>query len=149
MAAHLIDIDPEELEKLCAMYCTQDEIAGWFRVGLNTIEKRRADTQRTYPMSNGEGKIEHLTFKEIMDRGYARGRISIRRHQLRILESNKSGAATMAVWLGKQILGQRDQVDFNVEEIMTPDESYVESVRRRVLGLASDRDSGAPPPLPN
>ena len=41
-----------------------------------------------------------------MQRGKAKGRLSIRRMQLKLLEA---GNATMGVWLGKQYLGQRDQ----------------------------------------
>ena len=37
--------------------------------------------------------------------GRAKGRISVRRMQMQLLEA---GNATMAVWLGKQLLGQRD-----------------------------------------
>jgi hypothetical protein len=42
-----------------------------------------------------------------MQRGRARGRISVRRAQMKLLEN---GSGTMGVWLGKQILGQRDVV---------------------------------------
>ena len=42
-----------------------------------------------------------------MERGRAKGRISVRRHQMKLLEA---GNATMAVWLGKQLLGQRDAI---------------------------------------
>jgi hypothetical protein len=37
----------------------------------------------------------------------AKGRISVRRHQMKLLEA---GSVTMAVWLGKQFLGQRDVI---------------------------------------
>ena len=40
-----------------------------------------------------------------MTRGRAKGRISVRRAQMKLLEA---GNATMGVWLGKQLLGQRD-----------------------------------------
>ena len=42
-----------------------------------------------------------------MERGRAKGKISVRRAQLKMLES---GNGTMGVWLGKQLLGQRDVV---------------------------------------
>jgi hypothetical protein len=84
-----IAIDLVELEKLCAIQCTDEEIASWFRVSKRTIESRRKRTQ----------------FAEVMNRGRAKGRISIRRAQMKMLEA---GNATMAVWLGKQLLGQRD-----------------------------------------
>ena len=44
-------------------------------------------------------------FSEVMTRGRVRGRISVRRAQMKLLEA---GNATMGVWLGKQFLGQRD-----------------------------------------
>jgi hypothetical protein len=40
-----------------------------------------------------------------MHKGRAKGRISVRRAQMKLLER---GNATMGVWLGKQLLGQRD-----------------------------------------
>jgi hypothetical protein len=86
-----VKIDLEQLEKLCGLQCTDAEIAAWFHVSTRTIENRR----------------KHRTFAEAMERGRAKGRISVRRHQMKLLEA---GNATMAVWLGKQLLGQRDAI---------------------------------------
>lgn len=83
-------IDLEELEKLSALQCTDEEIASWFKVSTRTIERRRQEPK----------------FAEAMERGKARGRMSIRRAQMRMLED---GNATMAIWLGKQYLGQQDR----------------------------------------
>ena len=84
-------IDLAELEKLCGLQCTDEEIAAWFGVTTRTIERRR--------------KVRK--FAEVMDRGRARGRISVRRQQMKLLEA---GNATMGVWLGKNILGQVDEI---------------------------------------
>jgi len=86
-----VQIDLEQLEKLCALQCTDVEIAAWFQVSLRTIEKRRRLPK----------------FADAMQRGRAKGRISVRRYQMKLLET---GNATMAVWLGKQLLGQRDLI---------------------------------------
>lgn len=94
------EMDIAELEKLCGLQCTQDEIAAWFGVTKRTVEKRVASDAR-YTHQVGE-----LTFREIMDRGYAQGRISLRRRQYQIAEG---GNAAMAIFLGKNLLGQRDQ----------------------------------------
>ena len=91
MAPHRSDIDLSELERLCAIQCTDEEIAAWFGVSTRTIERRRLEPE----------------FAEVMERGKARGRISVRRLQMKLLEE---GNATMGVWLGKQTLGQLDQV---------------------------------------
>ena len=34
-------IDLGELEKLCSLQCTDEEIAAWFKVTTRTIERRR------------------------------------------------------------------------------------------------------------
>jgi len=79
------------LEKLCSLRCTDAEIAAWFQVSSRTIENRRKQARSA----------------EAMERGRAKGRISVRRHQMKLLEA---GNVTMAVWLGKQLLGQRDVI---------------------------------------
>jgi hypothetical protein len=84
-------IDLTELEKLSALQCTDEEIAGWFGVSTRTIENRR----------------KRPDFAQAMQRGRTRGRISVRRAQMRMLEG---GNGTMGVWLGKQLLGQRDSI---------------------------------------
>ena len=87
----LAAIDLSELEKLCMMQCTNEEIGAWFGVSSKTIERRR--------------KNRH--FAEVMDRGRAKGRVSVRRMQMKMLEQ---GNATMGVWLGKQLLGQTEHL---------------------------------------
>jgi hypothetical protein len=70
---------------------TDEEIAAWFGVSTRTIERRRLEPE----------------FADVMDRGRAKGRISVRRLQMKLLEQ---GNATMGVWLGKNILNQVDQI---------------------------------------
>jgi len=84
-----VEIDLGDLEKLCMLQCTDQEMAGWFNVSTRTIEKRRKQPE----------------FAEVMQRGRAKGQASVRRAQMRLLEN---GNGTMGVWLGKQLLGQRD-----------------------------------------
>ncbi|MBK8200270.1 MAG: hypothetical protein IPK75_18135 [Acidobacteria bacterium] len=82
-------ISVDEIEKLGALNATQEEIAGWFGCSLATIEKR----------------LQQPRYREAYERGRARGRLSVRREQIELM---KKGSATMAIWLGKQLLGQRD-----------------------------------------
>ena len=84
-----IQIDLMELEKLSMLQCSDEEIAAWFHVSVRTIQNRRKQTE----------------FGDSMRRGKAKGCISVRRAQMRLVEA---GNATMAVWLGKNLLGQRD-----------------------------------------
>lgn len=86
-----IDFSLEDLTKLCMLQCTMPEIASWFDVSLSTIEHRAG---------------EEPEFRAAMDKGYALGRISVRRKQMQLLDE---GSQTMAVWLGKQLLGQSDR----------------------------------------
>jgi hypothetical protein len=41
MARPKVKIDLAELEKLCVMQCTDDEVAAFFGVSTRTIERRR------------------------------------------------------------------------------------------------------------
>lgn len=85
-------IDLTELENLSALQCTEQELASRFGVNQAELEQLR----------------EHPPFREAIERGRARGKISIRRAQMQMLAR---GSATMARWLGKHHLGQSDQVD--------------------------------------
>jgi hypothetical protein len=85
-----VDIDLVSLEKLCTLNCTDDELAAYFGVSARTIQKRRKNDPQ---------------FASATSVGRAKGRITVRRKQMQLLEA---GNATMAVWLGKQLLGQRD-----------------------------------------
>lgn len=84
-----VEIDLEQLEKLASIQCTDREIAAFYGCTTRTIEKRRKEP----------------AFKEALERGKALGQISVRRAQMKLLEA---GNATMGIWLGKQLLGQRD-----------------------------------------
>lgn len=84
-----VPFDLLELQKLCALQCTNEEIAAWFGCSVRTIE--------TYSKKQ--------EFADVMVQGRAKGRISVRRAQMKLLEG---GNATMGIWLGKQLLGQRD-----------------------------------------
>lgn len=87
-----IDINKEEFEKLCALQCTQEEIADWFKCHEETL---RRFCKKTY----------NAQFCEVYKRFSARGKMSIRRSQFRLMETNTA----MAIWLGKQYLGQSDK----------------------------------------
>jgi hypothetical protein len=84
-------IDLTQLEGLCALQCTDEEIASWFNVSVRTVQSRR----------------KQATFAEVMRRGRAKGRINVRRAQMRLLER---GNGSIAIWLGKNLLGQRDSM---------------------------------------
>src|SRR5437016_4260339 len=86
-----VQIDLVELEKLSSLHCTYEELAHWFSVSVRTIELR----------------MKRPDFAGAIQRGRAKGRISVRRAQMKMLET---GNGTMGVWLGKQMLGQRETI---------------------------------------
>src|SRR5579862_7473727 len=95
MARQPAEIDLAELEKLAAMQCTDEEIAAWFGVATRTIERKR----------------KNPAFADTLQRGKAKGRISLRRSQFKAVEQ---GNPTMQIWLGKQYLGQTDEVQHHI-----------------------------------
>lgn len=99
------EIDLQELEKLCGLQCTIKDIAGWFNVTPQTIDNRIAEVTRLY---DHEG--EQRNFKQIMELGYAKGRVSLRRKQMQAADALQP---TMLVWLGKQVLGQKDNLELS------------------------------------
>jgi hypothetical protein len=82
-------IDMVELEKLCGMQCTDEEIAAWFGVCTKTIERLRQKVQ----------------FREVMEAGKAKGRVSLRRSLFRLAAAGNIAAA---IFLAKNVLGYRD-----------------------------------------
>jgi len=98
----------EEVEKLCAMQCTQAEIASFFGVSKQAIEKRAADETTLYPYTLDSGEKVELTFREIMDLGYSKGKIS-QRHAL--LNAINAGNVTAMIWFGKQYMNQHDNMN--------------------------------------
>ena len=91
MARPRIKIDWEQFEKLCTMQCTKEEIADWFDCSHDTIE--RAVKRKT-----GEG------FASFYNKKRVGGKISLRRSQFELAKKYPA----MAIWLGKQLLGQKD-----------------------------------------
>ena len=88
-----IEIDWKELDKLCGLQCSLEEIAGWFNCSIDTIEARIKETHG-------------MTFPESFAQKRSGGKISLRRKQY---ETAMSGNPTMLIWLGKQYLGQVDK----------------------------------------
>jgi hypothetical protein len=89
MARPETKIDVVELEKLCSMQCTDEEIAAFFGVSKKTIERRR--------------KVPR--YREIMDNAKAKGRVSVRRYLFRLAAN---GNVAAAIFLSKNLLGYRD-----------------------------------------
>ena len=83
------EIDYTTVEKLANIQCTQDEIASFLGISTRTLQR---DEQ----------------FMELFNRGRENGKMSLRRMQWKHAEKS----VPMAIWLGKQYLGQRDKVEY-------------------------------------
>lgn len=92
MARPRKEIDKEAFENLCGLQCTKEEICSFFDVTDKTLESW---CKRTYK----DG------FSEVFRQKRGKGKVSLRRAQFRLAKKN----ASMAIFLGKQYLGQRDQ----------------------------------------
>ena len=78
-----------ELEKLCGLNCTDEEIAGFFGVSVRTIERRK----------------QRPAFADPMQRGRAKGRLSLRR---KLFQLALEGNVAACIFLAKNLLGYRD-----------------------------------------
>lgn len=104
-------IDKTQFEDLCQLQCTEKEICGWFKTTNKTLDNWCKETYGT-------------GFKDTYAEKRVGGTISLRRSQFRLAESN----ATMAIWLGKQYLGQTDAMKVemhDVDEVATQIESVI------------------------
>lgn len=93
------EIKQKEFENLCGIQCTKLEICAFFDVTDKTLESW---CKRTY----------HAGFSEVFSQKRGMGKISLRRKQWQLAEKS----ASMAIFLGKQYLGQRDNVDVTVAD---------------------------------
>ena len=107
-----INLEPEQVRKLAAIHCTVDEIADVMAVSRDTI---------------------YRNYKDQLDMGRAEGKMSLRADQLK---AAKNGSGAMLIWLGKQILGQKDQQEIAVvdEEEKRLSEEDVDAMLNKITG---------------
>ena len=113
-------IDQKQFESLCGLQCTEIEIADWFECSIDTINRW---CQRTYKAN----------FADVYAKKRSNGKSSLRRMQWRLAEKS----AAMAIWLGKQYLGQRDEVVVDAG-IHAKDDELSASLREMAKELKSD-----------
>ena len=98
-----IELNLGELERLSRLNCTMPEISAYFDIPLRTLEDKFTNEPEV---------------RKAIEKGRATGMLSLRRKQIQIMEDTNN--STMAIWLGKQMLGQTDRQeirqDINIEE---------------------------------
>lgn len=82
------EIDYVAVEKLANIQCTQEEIASFLGISSRTL-------------------LRDEKFKELFAKGRENGKMSLRRIQWKHAEKS----VPMAIWLGKQYLGQKDIIE--------------------------------------
>lgn len=96
-------IQKESFEKLCGLQCTEVEICGFFGITDKTLSRWCKETY---------GRNFSEVYKELSQDGL----ISLRRAQFKLAERS----AAMAIFLGKNYLGQTDKTEqtiMNVEDL--------------------------------
>ena len=97
MARPRKEINKKDFESLCGIQCTKQEICDFFDVTDKTLNSW---CKRTY----------NAGFSAVFAQKRGIGKISLRRKQWHLADTS----ASMALWLGKQYLGQRDNMDVTV-----------------------------------
>lgn len=91
MARPKLEIDEEQVYELSKIQCTTAEMAAVLDCSPDTLERR---------------------FAAIMKRGREEGKKSLKRKQYEVA---MGGNVTMLIWLGKQLLDQREKVEQRTE----------------------------------
>ena len=97
MGRPLKEINWSEFEKLCALQCTEIEVAGWFDMTAETLNQKCKGHYGS-------------TFLEVSKQKKQPGKVSLRRTLWK--QAEKSPAC--AIWLSKQHLGMTDKVEADV-----------------------------------
>jgi hypothetical protein len=95
----LSDEDWAEMDQLAGLRCTTVELAAWFSLSVDSLERKIKERH-------------NMTFADYLTEKAAIGKASLRRVQM---ANAMGGNATMQIWLGKQLLDQKDK-----QEMSTP-----------------------------
>lgn len=103
-----------DVDKLCGLQCTEEEIAQFLGVSSDTLARSCKRDQR-------------MSFAEYFAQKRGLGRVSLRRAQW---QAAQKGNPTLLIWLGKQYLNQRDR---SLHEHSGPDGKPIESFNKSTL----------------
>lgn len=108
-------IDYEQVEKLASIHCTQQEIATFLGCSVDTLQHDEK-------------------FSAIYKKGLETGKMSLRRLQWK---KAQDGNTTMLIWLGKNLLGQKDKIEYS--EDIKQDEAYKKLTTEELKKLAGEQ----------
>jgi len=105
-----IEIDWDQVDKMCAIHCTGEEQAAILEISYDTLNRRCHEEKS-------------MSFADYFKQKSAGGKMSLRRKQY---TTAMDGNTTMLVWLGKNWLGQSDTKDEGDTDL---EKYFVESKR--------------------
>lgn len=120
-----IEIDFELLADLCALYCTRDEICSFLKVDDETLSTRIKE--RGYE-----------SFSTYYKKHLGGGKISLRRLQWK---AANEGSIPMLIWLGKQVLGQKDKIEQDIKEVAALPQFVLESEKDSNINVDEEDES--------
>ena len=104
------------IENLAGLMCTDEEIASVLETSVDVLTNKR----------------NKVTFTECKEKGQSKGKVSLRRMQFRLAEKN----ASMAIFLGKNLLGQTDGLSLQ--------ERDVEAMKQRASAMKEFAELSSP-----
>lgn len=109
-----INVNWLEVEKLCALQCSEQEIADWFHISVDTLDRRlRQEKNCTFAV--------YFTEKRVA------GKIALRRNLFKLSERN----STAAIFLAKNWLGMKDNLEITGDESSPIPVIIYESVQKK------------------
>lgn len=111
------EIDQKQFETMCALQCTLDEVCAMLDVSDKTLEKWCKETY------NG------MNYSDVFRQKRELGKMSLRRTQWKLAEKS----APMAIFLGKNYLGQRDSIEYEDRESLSKLDEILEGMRLNAI----------------
>ena len=102
------DINQDNFEKLCGIFCTRREVCTFFDVSEDTIERW---CKKTYGVN----------FAVVYEQKKDNGRISLRRA---MFQGALKGNVALLIWLSKQHLGMTDKAEETIKQEIKQEITY-------------------------
>lgn len=101
------EIDWNQVNKLCEIHCTAQEVASFLDMSVDTLDRRVRE-------------VHNMKFADYFALKAANGKISLRRSLYLKAMSNGNGSVAMAIWLSKNWLGMKERSDEEKYRDMRP-----------------------------
>lgn len=111
------EIDKDQFETMCMLQCTLEEVCALFNVSDKTLEKWCKET------------YDGMNYYDVFKQKRELGKMSLRRRQWKLAEKN----ATMAIFLGKNYLGQKDSIEYEDRESLEKLDEILEGIKSNAV----------------